>query len=153
MSERAIIEDRIKRKLAEIQSLERKIESARTYLQALSDVLRAIDKAGDGESSQETIMRKGSAVARAREFILEAGVPVHIDDLLTQLGREVTREAKSSLTSSIAAYVRRQEIFTRPAPNTFGLIELGHHKLENNDSSSPPDNFGELDDISDEIPF
>jgi hypothetical protein len=151
MSNRAIIEDRIRRKEAEVQSLERKLEVARVYVQALSDVLRDIDRAsGDGEAP-ETALRRGSSVARAREVILEAGAPVHIDDLLARLGKEVTRETKASLTGSLAAYVRRDEIFTRPAPSTFGLIELGHSKGED-EPDDVPAGFGK-EAVDDEIPF
>lgn len=151
MSERAIIEDRIKKKEAEIQALERKLEVARVYVQALNDVLREIDKAtGDGDE-HETALRRGSSVARAREAILAAGAPVHIDDLLARLGKEVTRETKASLTGSLAAYVRREEIFTRPAPNTFGLIELGHSEGEV-EPDEVPAGFGQ-ETVDDEIPF
>jgi hypothetical protein len=85
--------------------------------------------------------------------ILSRGRPVHIDDLLQALGRDNTREAKASLGSSLAAYVRREEIFTRPAPNTFGLIELGHQNRPK--STEPPEGFGRLSspDSDDKIPF
>jgi hypothetical protein len=40
--------------------------------------------------------------------------------------------------------VRKGEIFTRPSPNTFGLIELGHDNEDDaNPESEPPVNFGE----------
>jgi hypothetical protein len=152
MSERAIIEERVRRKEAEVQSLEKKLEAAKVYLQALSDILRAIDRAADDEP-HETALRRGSAVAKAREIILKAGAPVHIDDLLTRLGREVTRETKASLTGSLAAYVRREEIFTRPAPNTFGLIELEHFKSEDEEPESLPEGFGEAPDDDLDIKF
>jgi hypothetical protein len=38
----------------------------------------------------------------------------------------------------LAAYVRRGEIFTRPSPNTFGLLELGH---DNEADASPKTNL------------
>jgi hypothetical protein len=152
MSERAIIEERARRKEAEVQSLEKKLEAAKVYLQALADILRAIDSAAE-DGPQETALRRGSAVAKAREIILKAGAPVHIDDLLTRLGREVTRETKASLTGSLAAYVRREEIFTRPAPNTFGLIELEHFKSEDEEPDGPPEGFGETVSEDADIPF
>lgn len=151
MSERAIIEDRIRRKEAEVQSLERKLEVARVYVQALSDVLREIDRSSGATDTHETALRRGSSVALAREVILKAGAPVHIDELLARLGREVSRETKASLTGSLAAYVRREEIFTRPAPSTFGLIELGHSAVEG-EPDEVPAGFGK-DAVDDEIPF
>ena len=50
---------------------------------------------------------------------------MYLDELLGALGKLVTRETKASLTSSLAAYVRKNEIFTRTAPSTCGLVELG----------------------------
>jgi len=156
MPERSIIKDKIKRKEAEVASLERKLDAAKVYLQALNDILKAVDKATGEEPVSETMLRKGSSVSQARDVILEFGKPIHIDDLLNRLGRNVTRENKASLTSSLAAYVRRDEIFTRPAPNTFGLIELGHTEAEEEpEDSSLPEGFGTIqsDRTDDEIPF
>lgn len=140
MSERSKIEDRIKKKETEIQSLEEKARAARIYIQALHDVLKLLDDDGEPESS-DSVLKPGSTVAQARELILRRGAPVHIDDILAGIGKEMTRESKASLTGSISAYVRRGEIFTRPAPNTFGLAELGHHNVVE-ESPQPPKGFG-----------
>lgn len=141
MSERSIIESKIKRKESEIQTLEKKLKAAKIYLQALRDIQRAIAKEGESDGSDGTLLRKGSAVAQAREVILMLGVPIHIDDLVKSIGKEVTRESKASLTGSLAAYVRRDEIFTRPAPNTYGLKELNHFEVDRM-SEEPPHSFG-----------
>jgi len=134
MSERKIIEERLKKKEIEIQGLEEKLKAARVYVQALQDVLKAL--ATDAPSESDRSLRAGSAVDQTREFILKKGAPAHINEILDALGKGVTRESRASLTSSIAAYVRRGEIFTRPAPNTFGLIELGH--MASDAPSAPP---------------
>jgi septal ring factor EnvC (AmiA/AmiB activator) len=149
MTERARIADRLKRKEQEIQSFEEKIRSARIYVQALRDVLKMLDP------GSETVLRAGSAVTQARDVIMRAKMPVHINDILEQLGKEVTREGRASLTSSLAAYVRRGDIFTRTAPNTFGLIELGHEPTED-EPLKPPAGFGhdvDSPDDDDDIPF
>lgn len=155
MSERSVIEAKIKRKEAEIQSLEKKLGAARVYLHALRDILKAVEKEADDERSDETALRKGSSVAQAREVILRLGSPVHIDDLLGHLGRELTRQNKASLTGSLAAYVRREEIFTRPSPNTYGLIELSHFTVHKT-PDEPPQSFGNVPktpSVDDDIPF
>lgn len=159
MSERSVIESKIKRKETEIQSLERKIKAAKIYLQALRDIQGAIAKDVEKVDSSGTLLRKGSAVAQARDIIQMLGVPVHIDDLIKSLGKEVTRESKASLTGSLAAYVRREEIFTRPAPNTYGLRELNHFEMDQ-PADEPPRSFGaapnpsaKLPDFDKEIPF
>lgn len=161
MSERSVIEAKIRRKMSEIQSLEKKLEGARVYLNALRDILRAVEKEVEDERSDETAPRKGSSVAQAREVILRLGAPVHIDELLQHLGRELTRQNKASLTGSLAAYVRRGNVFTRPSPNTYGLIELKHfssHRLPD----EPPQDFGNVSspansppppNLDDDIPF
>lgn len=161
MEERKIIQTKLKKKEQEIQSLEEKLRSAKIYVQALQDVLRVLESES-GTEGGDSGMKPGSAVAKAREIILTLRKPVHINSLLASLGKDVTREAKASLTSSIAAYVRRGEIFTRPAPNTFGLLELGHTTAtEPAAPPQPPQGFGKIvpasppgsDFMEDDIPF
>jgi hypothetical protein len=151
MSELEKIRDRLRKKEHEIQGLEEKIRTARVYVQALQDILKLLGSEKT-EQAAESTLKAGSGVAQAREVILKKGVPVHITELLSALGKELTRESRASLTSSIAAYVRRGELFTRPAPNTFGLLELGHTSdLED----EPPSGFGTIKslDDDDEAPF
>ena len=155
-----VIDGKIKRKEQEIIALEKKLEVAKVYLQALRDIRSAMVSETSGEV--DPALRKGSAVARARDIILSERAPVHIDALLERLGKPVTRDTKASLTSSLSAYVRRGEIFSRPAPNTFGLIELGHHDF-GEEAATPPPDFGKetptgtprsnAEELGDEIPF
>ena len=162
MEERKIIAEKLKKKEQEIQSLEEKIRSARIYVQALQDVLKLVSNDSPAEPG-ESALKSGSAVDKAREAILTKGKPIHINDLIKAMGKEVTRESRASLTSSIAAYVRRGEIFTRPAPNTFGLVELGHKPTAGGAGQQhPPQGFGKLvqppapwtpAEMDDDIPF
>ena len=142
MSEHEKISERLRKKQQEIQSLEEKLRSARVYVHALQDILKLIGN-GKEEASNKSNLRAGSGVAQARDVILKKGVPVHINEILSALGKEFSRASRASLTSSIAAYVRRGELFTRPAPNTFGLVELGHTSVSNLDSE-PPIGFGTI---------
>lgn len=144
MSERKAIEEKLRKKTAEIASLEEKIKAAKVYSSALRDVLRMLDSSEEPDSG-ETKLRAGSATAQARDVILSRGEPVHIDDLLHAMGKEVTRDSKASLGGSLAAYVRNHDIFVRTAPATFGLIELGHTEAEE-EEEQPPAGFGEDDD-------
>jgi hypothetical protein len=138
--EQKAIENQLRRKEAEIVSLESKLREAKVYAKALRDVLKIVGNE-DAEEAGETKLRKGSLVDQAREVILERGEPVHLDDLLKAMGRDVTRDAKASLNSSLAAYVRNNEIFVRTAPATYGLIELSHTE-EAQDEDAPPAEFG-----------
>jgi hypothetical protein len=139
MIDRAMIEQRYQKKRAEITTLEEKLRAAKAYLAALADILK-LDTADEPDAT-ESKLRSGSSVAQARDIIKGRGRPVHIDDLLRAMGKEVTRDAKASLAGSLAAYVRREEIFSRPAPNTYGLIELGHLTAAEDDPE-PPEHFG-----------
>lgn len=155
MSHRQMIENKMAKKSSEIQMLEEKIKVARIYVQALQDVLKALDKSLETDEVTETVLRKGSIVDTARETILANDRPMHIDELILAVGREATRENKASFGGSLAAYVRRNEIFTRPAPNTYGLVELGHFDDVAPISPEPPVGFGRAssEDMDDEIPF
>lgn len=143
MSERKRIEEKLRKKRAEVAALEEKLRTAKIYLAALQDVLKVFS--GD-EPSGETPgkLRSGSAVAQAREIILARGEPVHLDELIVAMGKPLNQSAKSSLVGSLAAYVRQNEIFTRTAPNTFGLVELGHDLSHGtaDDGDEPPAGFG-----------
>lgn len=141
MIDRASIELRYRKKQAEIASLEERLRAAKAYLTALNDILK-MDSASEEGDASEAKLRPGSAVAQARDIIAERGGPVHIDELLRAMGKEVTRDSKASLAGSLAAYVRRDEIFSRPAPNTYGLIELGHSTAVEEDAE-PPEDFGQ----------
>ena len=167
MTERQIIEDRLRKKVAEIQSLEEKVRAARIYVQALQDVLKLMGGKSESAHSTESALRPGSSVAKAREAILARKEAMHINDILDALGIEVTRDSRASLTSSLSAYVRREEMFTRPAPSTFGLVELGHYTVAE-PPTEPPKGFGTVTgpgygtgqgftpsgpDLDDEIPF
>ena len=151
-SSRQRIEDRIKRKEAEIQELEMKIREERAYVQALHDTMKFLPR--DDDVPVESILRTGSAVAEARGAILNAGRPLHISDILKAMGRPVDRKNTTGLSGSIAAYVRKGEIFNRPAPNTFGLVEMTQDQSGIEPAAAeeePPPDFGSED--NPDIPF
>jgi hypothetical protein len=143
MNERRKIEERLRKKEEEICQFEAKLRDARIYVQALQDVLKILPR-GSEKKFRAGTLRPGSGMAKVREFILEKGRPGHVTELLQALGRPATRETRASLSGSLAAYVRKGEIFTRPSPNTFGLIELGHENEDDaNPENEPPAGFGE----------
>jgi hypothetical protein len=93
-------------------------------IQELQAILKTLppDEAGD-EAQPETVLRKDSDVAKARDVLRTVRKPMHVDNLLAQLGKDVTKKNKASLAGQIAIYVRKGQIFTKTEPNTFGLKE------------------------------
>lgn len=161
MSERKRIEDKLRKKQTEVANLEEKIKAAKVYITALQDVLKMLGRDADDIEEPEAKLRVGSSVAQAREAILAKGEPMHLDDLLGSIGKDANQANKASLGSSLAAYVRENEIFCRTAPNTFGLIELGHQAEPDEEEEEPPAGFGRKpvaaqsfdSDLEDDVPF
>jgi len=152
MSNRHRIEEKILKKEQEIQELEMKLREAQAYIQALHDVIKMMPRE-DGETplnGGDSSLRSGSYVSDARAAILKAGQPLHVVQILKASGRPTDRKNKTGMAGSLAAYVRRNEVFTRPKPNTFGLIELnsakpshqGPHEVRPAAPPGPPDDFG-----------
>lgn len=130
------IDRRIEKKKQDISELERQLGEARAYLLALLDTAKWLPKSGD----KEVTLRPGSDLARARDFIKVHGRPQHVADILKGLGKEVNKANKISLSGSLGGYARKGVIFTKPAPNTFGLIEF-----ENGGGSKSEDTFEQPD--------
>lgn len=137
MGAREDVERRITKKQQEITELELQLRDARSYLQALQDALKLIPHDLLGQSTSSATLRAGSALSKTRDVIQKAGKPMHITDILKAIGKPVDKKNRVSLASGLAAYVRRNEIFTRPAPNTYGLVEA-----EGTDNGELPDTFG-----------
>jgi hypothetical protein len=122
------IERRIEKKRQEIAGFKQQLNTAETYLEALEDTLKLLPKEGD----KEVVLRQGSDLSRARDFIKERGQPQHVNEILKGIGKEANKANKTSLSGSLGGYVRKGIIFTKPAPNTFGLIEM-----ENENGAEP----------------
>src|SRR4051812_16249060 len=115
------------KKQQEVRQLEIKLREASAYLQALQDSIKVLNResgAAVGESDEQTL-RPGTSLANARDVLRAAGKPLHISELLKLMGKPVDKKTRVSLSGTLASYVRDGQVFTRPAPNTFGLLEFG----------------------------
>lgn len=140
---RTEIAKRIARKRDEIARLQAQVREAEIYISALEDTLKLLPREGINEGRADTVLRPNSIVAKARQRILERRRPMHVQELLATMGRPDSRTNRSALTGSLASYVRKGEIFTRPAPNTFGLVELAHSQHQRRENEpEPPEGFG-----------
>jgi hypothetical protein len=140
MGVREEVQKRIEKKRTEIAALESQVRDAEIYIQALEDTLKILPKDLSGEqvTEIESELRPGSRVAKAREFLRTVGRPSQVMDILKGIGEEPTNANRAGLSGSISAYVRENRVFTRPAPNTFGLIEFGSNRARR----EPPPGFG-----------
>lgn len=130
------IHEKIKKKQGEVemlqgqlQELEALLREAKAYIQALEDLKKSLPAEGGGEVSIEKMIRPGTELDKVREILRKAGKPMHISQLLQALGKPLSKNSRASLTGSIGAHVRKNQIFTRPAPNTFGLINWEKEEL------------------------
>ena len=130
------LERRLTRKNEEAADLERRLAEVKSYIQALLDSLKLLPKQAEDESS--FFLRPGSDIAKARDVLKKHGEPMHITKLLKGLGKDITKSNRISLSGSISAYVRKGIIFTRPEPNTFGLIEFSQDEK----NGQIPEDFG-----------
>lgn len=111
------IEEKIRRKEQEIQELETKIREARASIETWQEVKRLLPREEDAEKT----LRPDSLVGKTFAILQKAEKPLHVGEILKRMGEQNTPEKRVSLSGSLGAYVRKEEIFTRPAPNTFGL--------------------------------
>jgi hypothetical protein len=130
------IKRKIDQKDEEVQRLRADLVRAEAYLEALRESLKLIqrDSGQDGGNG----IRVGSMIAKARDALRKEGQPLHVEEILRRMGREVTKKSRASLSGSLGTYVRDGNMFTRPMPNTFGLMEF-----EADAEREPPEGFGE----------
>jgi hypothetical protein len=114
------IERKAEKKRQEIADLQKQLHAAESYLAALQDTLKMLPKDGDAAP----VLRPESDLAKARDFIRSKGCPQHVSEILKGINKDPNKANKVSLSGSLGNYVRKGNIFTKPAPNTFGLIEL-----------------------------
>jgi septal ring factor EnvC (AmiA/AmiB activator) len=137
MSAEKDLEKKIKQKEEETQRLKDDLRATEAYLEGMRASLRVIKKTSDAANGGT--IRPGSMIDKARKALRQAGKPLYIEELLRKMGKEVSKKNRISLSGSLGSYVRDKNIFTRPAPNTFGLIEFD----EIREDDDVPEGFGQ----------
>jgi len=125
------------RKQQEIMDLELQIEKAKAYVQALQDSMRFLPR---NHGQEDAALRPGTALALARDVLQAEGKPMHITDILKAMNKPTDKKNKLSLSGSLSTYVRNGQIFSRPAPNTFALLETS--KTSAAEEIDLPEEFG-----------
>lgn len=139
MGARESLQKLIDRKQADIERLEQELRDAKVYIQAVQDSFRLLpkDQPADPEPKE---LRPGTAVSQVQGFLKSTGKPQHITAILDFLGKSHDKKNRVSLSGSLGGYAKDRRIFTRPAPNTFGLIEFGEPAATNLEEL--PEDFG-----------
>src|ERR1700694_5844635 len=129
---------RIERKQQEIKELELKIREGYAYMQGLQDTLKLLPK--DDGQPQEVVLRPGTDMAKAQEAIRAIGHALHINDLLKALGKPIDKKNRLALGGSLARYARKNVVFRKTGPNTFGLADVAAQRRDG--GQEPPNDFG-----------
>jgi hypothetical protein len=136
-------EGRIKAKQQEIQELKTKIREAEGYIQAMQDTLKMLPREetahSQGQKPDRIAIRKGSNIEKAYHYLKRVGEPQHISEILKAIGK--TPKDRAALGGTLSWYVRKDAIFTRPDPGTFGLKEWKAEKTAEL-QFEPPVDFG-----------
>jgi hypothetical protein len=104
----------------DIARLRAELVAARARLSSLRRSIGALESRSDRGPDADD---HDDPVLRVRSLIREAGRPLFIDDILRGLDRPISRDAREELRALLRPWLRRGEVFTRPRPSTFGLVE------------------------------
>lgn len=132
-SARRQLEKKIDAQRRDVEELRQKVTMAESYLRGLEEGLKFLpEESKAAQITRESLsLRHGTDLAKAREAIVRVGKPLHINELLSAIGKEVNKKNRISLGGNIASYVRDGKVFTRVAPATFGLLEMNKIADEN----------------------
>jgi hypothetical protein len=73
-----------------------------------------------------------------------AGAPLTIVDILKAVGKPQDKKHRISLAGTLSGYARDGKVFTKTAPNTFGLIEFGAAQ-PGTEVDEIPEEFGSME--------
>ncbi len=134
------------RKEAEIKDLRLQLAQAEAYLQAIQDSIKVLPKE-PSEPGVEPELRSGTLLSQARDILKAEGKPMHVNEILKKMGRNVDKGSRISLSGSISAYARKQMIFKKTGPNIFALVGTPSRVVAaqgDGEEEDLPENFGSV---------
>lgn len=140
MGIRENVQKLIGKKLEENAALERQLMENKAYIQGLQDSMKFLPR--DGTGFAEYTLREGSSLAKTRDVLKAAGVPLPIADILKALGKPLDKKHRTSLAGTLSGYALKGRVFTKTAPNTFGLLEF---RTAQADEDEIPEEFGSME--------
>jgi hypothetical protein len=132
----------IDKKQHEIRSLEIQLREGAAYIQALQDSMKLLPRNVE-TGAEEHSLREGSTLAKTRDLLRHSGTPLPISEILKLLGKPQDKKHRISLAGTLSGYARKSRVFTKTAPNTFGLLEFGPPD-ESSEEEELPANFGSM---------
>ena len=105
------------------------IRAAEAVVDELDSLLKLTPEEDKGsQTSIQPELRPNSAMAKVRDALRKLRKATHIDELIKAAG--LPPEKKRSVTGQLSWYARREQIFSRPKPNTFGLLEWNDKSIK-----------------------
>jgi len=126
-SARRKVEGKISLKKQEILVSQANTVRLEAELRGMLDVLKVLPRDESTSGETKKVLRNGSHADKAYKALKKAGEPLYVDQMLTAMKRAVSKKNRITVANVLAQYARKNEIFSRPAPNTFGLIEWGNN--------------------------
>lgn len=140
MNYRAQLEKKIQNKQQEIEELRKQLNDAEIFLQGMQEALKVLPKDDLGATGEDQSLRPGSAVAKAREYLLSIKKQAYITEILKGIGKNPeSKTDRISVSGSLSSYARKNQIFIKVGPNTYSLREFAKVPLV---VQEPPDEFG-----------
>ena len=91
----------------------------RAQLNALRKTRKGLGLTPENEPAAQRTSRMGMVY----DVLVRAHHPMHVNDIITEIDNLFSvRPDKDSLVSALSKCIRRQDRFTKTAPNTFTLI-------------------------------
>ncbi len=138
MSAKNKIEQKIEKKKEEIIEHQSKIREAEVFIQAFQEALKVLPRVSPGLNGVPAI-RENSIAWKAIKALRLNGRAMKINKLLEACG--FPKEKKQSVSGTLAFYIRKGVVFTRPSPGTYGLVEFKAGTVALLDAG-PPHSFG-----------
>lgn len=123
MTARTELENRIAREQQKVAAMRSELERTEAFIEGLLEALKMLPKdIPNLKHSGNRTSRSRSDVQKARQLLGATRGPLHISDILKGIGKEDTKQNRASLSSSLARYARKGELFQREGPNEFSLM-------------------------------
>ena len=122
-----------------IEELKIELREKRSRLVAFQEALKIMPSDGEKTKKDSPLkgIRKGSTADMARNVLREKGQPMSAKEILCGIGEEYSKKRRQAVSSILSAYVRNQDIFTRPEPGIFSLKEF-ETEMEQEGEERPP---------------